>query len=215
MIKTILIGGLLLVSACNVVGNKPVKQITQGKKLMVGKIVLQDEYGQPLSSDVKPCITQSNGEEKCEMTRFNSAAVSSSSQRDMDYVIFEVEPGEAYLSEIKLSNFTNSPNHNVLKAGYTSGKIVLTNPIKLNISPNKDATYFGTINLTTKKVVSVTDEENDIVARLSELNRTGKDISIAKDLAKPNNTEAKTKINYGLSCLMLLNCKCVFTKCDI
>ena len=78
------------ISACTVVCNKPVAQVSQAKKLIIGKVVLQNDNGQSLSADVTPCFKQSNGNIKCGISRFNGAAASVRSLTEMDYIILEV-----------------------------------------------------------------------------------------------------------------------------
>ena len=81
--------------------------------------------------------------------------------------------------------------------------------MKFHVSENYDVTYFGTIYLTTKKVVKVSDEQKEAVEKLKKINQTGKEFTITKDILNPSKNGVKTKINYGLFCLMLLNCKIV------
>jgi len=206
---------LAFISACTVVGNKPVAQVSQGKKLIIGKVVLQNDNGQSLSADVTPCFKQSSGDVKCGISRFNGAAASVRSLTEMDYVVLEVEPGDISLNEIKLNNFSNSPYHSTFKSGYTSGTIAFEDAMKFHVSENYDVTYFGTIYLATKKIVKVSDEQKEAVEKLKKINQTGKEFTITKDILNPSKNGVKTKINYGLSCLMLLNCKCAFKDCDV
>ena len=141
----LLVALILFASACTVIGNTPITQISQGKKLIIGKVVLQDADGRSLSADVTPCFKQGNGDIKCGISRFNGAAASVRSLMEMDYVVLEAQPGDIFLNEIKLNNFSNSPYHSTYKSGYTSGTITFEDEMKFHVSENHDVTYFGTI----------------------------------------------------------------------
>jgi len=206
---------LIFICSCAYPGNKIIKSLDSNKKLIVGKIILEDKNGGYISSDIVACFRQSDGSKKCIITRFNevAASVRSLNKNDMDYLFLEVLPGNIKLESLELYSFSNSPNHDTFSAAYVNGDITFNDQMIFNVDANSDVTYFGNIYLNTKKITKITDEQERDIKKLNDLNQTGKKLSVTKNIINPKKTIVNTKISYLLSCLMMLNCKCVFQDC--
>ena len=183
---------IFFLSACNTVGsNSHITALEKNEKLVVGKVIYLDDNNKTFSAAIFPCFVQ-NMKEICVTTRFNNFAASlrSLSEKDMDYIVLKVEHEKLLLSNIKLHN---------IKGTTDIATSVFDDGIDINVSNNYDVTYIGSIYMTNDKIITIVDELDEFLPILKNINSTGKEWSIAKNIMQPKSIKVKTTFSKAPS----------------